>query len=168
MNSCETVNSFCKYINAFPIKALTIRSIWTNNSVLTAILGCLVLLGSAMDMSIRATKGRREKVPLTPGLDAVQLSKISTHFQSKENEVIETSLSNRNTEGLIGNLQGNGHVENGGIDNPAGPTLPATNGGHFAHSNGGQPPRSEEKKLNQKPKCTLNTILFPHIHSHHR
>ncbi|XP_048237970.1 uncharacterized protein LOC124115336 [Haliotis rufescens] len=127
--------------------------------VLTAILGCLVLLGSAMDMSIRATKGRREKVPLTPGLDAVQLSKISTHFQSKEDEVIETSLSNGNTEGLIGNLQGNGHVENGGIDNPAGPTLPATNGGHFVHSNGGQPLRSGEKKLNQKPKLWQRVLL---------
>ncbi|XP_046573369.1 nose resistant to fluoxetine protein 6-like [Haliotis rubra] len=127
--------------------------------VLTAILGCMVLLGSALDLYIRATKDHGEKAPVTPGLDAVQLEKISANLQSKDTEGIEAPVSNGHRDGLIGNSQGTGHVENGGLDNPAGPALPETKGGHFLYPNTAQLPKSEEKPKNQKPKLWKRVLL---------
>ncbi|XP_067685689.1 O-acyltransferase like protein-like [Haliotis asinina] len=127
--------------------------------VLTAILGCMVLLGSALDMYIRGTKDHCEKAPVTPGLDAVQLEKISAHLQSKDTEGIEKQVSNGHKDNLIDNRQGTGHVENGALDNPAGPTLPEANGGHFRYPNGAQPPTSEENPKKQKPKLWQRILL---------
>ncbi|XP_048237969.1 O-acyltransferase like protein-like [Haliotis rufescens] len=119
--------------------------------VLTAILGCLVIVGSALDMSIRATKGRRDKVPVSPRIDAVRLTEICTTF----NDSAETSVTNGNidTNGLIWKPHLN--FQNDGIDNPAGPKIQETNGAHFVYPNGGQQLRSADKQHDNKNKPKL-------------
>ncbi|XP_067686161.1 O-acyltransferase like protein-like [Haliotis asinina] len=119
--------------------------------VLTAILGCMVLLGSGLDLYIRATKDRRRKVPLSPRKDEVKLTEIFTTLDHSG----ETTFTNGkiDTNGLIENPRLN--IVNGGIDNPAGPQVQETNGGHLVFPNGGQQPRTVDKERDQKYKPKL-------------
>ncbi|XP_071103158.1 O-acyltransferase like protein-like [Haliotis cracherodii] len=123
--------------------------------VLTAILGCLVLVGTALDMNIRATKGRRDQVPVSPRLDAVQLSKISTQLQSHDVGVPQTSKGNGAVDGRKLMDESRPDVETVGIDNPAGPKVQETNDGHFVYPNGGHQLRSEDKEHDNKYKPKL-------------
>ncbi|XP_067686619.1 O-acyltransferase like protein-like [Haliotis asinina] len=119
--------------------------------VLTAILGCMVLLGSGLDLYIRATKDRRRKVPLSPRKDEVKLTEIFTTLDHSG----ETTFTNGkiDTNGLIENPRLN--IVNGGIDNPAGPEVQETNGGQLVYPNGGQQPLTVNKERDQKYKPKL-------------
>ncbi|XP_067687124.1 O-acyltransferase like protein-like [Haliotis asinina] len=119
--------------------------------VLTAIMGCMVLLGSGLDLYIRATKGLRRKVPLSPRKGEVKLTEICTTL----NHSGETTFTNGkiDTNDLIENPRLN--IVNGGIDNPAGPQVQETNGGHLVYPNGGQQLLTVDNEPDQKYKPKL-------------